>query len=134
MARLTAPRSPLASAPAARPVTGRRGSARARGYTRRWDKASKAFLRAHPLCLGCTAMGRVEGAVLTDHIVPHRGNQALFWDEANWQPSCRWHHDTVKKKLEALYEIGGIGAEDLRLDSATARDMSEREGRGGSKV
>lgn len=57
---------------------------------------------------------------VTDHIVPHAGNADLFWSEANWQPACAWHHDTVKAKLEHLFGIGEIGADDLRLDSEKA--------------
>ena len=36
-----------------------------------------------------------QGVTLTlvDHIVPHRGDQALFWDEQNWQPLCKSCHD-----------------------------------------
>ena len=28
-----------------------------------------------------------------DHIVPHRGDHRLFWDEQNWQPLCKACHD-----------------------------------------
>ena len=34
-----------------------------------------------------------------DHIVPHRGDMRLFWDESNWQPLCKRHHD-VKTRNE----------------------------------
>lgn len=104
-----------------------RGSARERGYDAEWDRESKAFLRAHPLCLGCEAVGRVTAAELTDHIVPHQGDRALFRDRANRQPACRWHHDVVKQRLEAMFARGEIGRADLRLDSA----VSVRLTRGG---
>jgi 5-methylcytosine-specific restriction protein A len=32
-------------------------------------------------------------ATVVDHIVPHRGNQKLFWDRKNWQSLCKTHHD-----------------------------------------
>ena len=32
-------------------------------------------------------------ATVVDHIVPHRGDHALFWDEQNWQPLCKSCHD-----------------------------------------
>ena len=83
--------------PAYRPVRQRpdvvRPSAHARGYTRDWQKASKQFLDAHPLCVRCRAKGRVTGATVVDHITDHKGDQRLFWDEANWQPLCKPHHD-----------------------------------------
>jgi 5-methylcytosine-specific restriction protein A len=68
-------------------------SASARGYGRRWQKASKAYLRAHPLCAECERAGRYVKATVVDHKVPHRGDPALFWDQSNWQPLCKPCHD-----------------------------------------
>ena len=31
--------------------------------------------------------------LLLDHIIPHRGDQKLFWDEGNWQALCKACHD-----------------------------------------
>lgn len=70
-----------------------REGATQRGYDGRWRKARARFLRAHPLCDECRKEGRLTPATVVDHIVPHRGNQQLFWDEANWQPLCKHHHD-----------------------------------------
>lgn len=70
-----------------------RGSARERGYNREWEKESKAFLRLHPLCVECEREGKYMPAQVVDHIIPHRGNKALFWDKSNWQPLCKHHHD-----------------------------------------
>jgi 5-methylcytosine-specific restriction enzyme A len=28
-----------------------------------------------------------------DHIIPHKGNQKLFWDTKNWQSLCEMHHN-----------------------------------------
>jgi len=77
-----------------------RGSASARGYGVRWRKASRAFL-ARPenaFCRICYAGGFdpppgdrvriITRARVVDHIVPHRGDPVLFWDEANWQSLC----------------------------------------------
>lgn len=103
-----------------------RGSARERGYTTRWDAASKAFL-ADPdnvLCIGCQAVGLVHVATVTDHIVPHRGDMGLFWEPTNWQSACRPHHDTVKPRLEAMFDRGQIDAAALRLDSAEAQRLT----------
>jgi 5-methylcytosine-specific restriction protein A len=27
-----------------------------------------------------------------DHIIPHRGNQKLMWDQSNWQALCHACH------------------------------------------
>lgn len=66
---------------------------------------------------------------VTDHIIPHKGDEQLFWDADNWQPCCRWHHDVVKKKLERLYEAGEIEASALRLDSNFAMQITRGEPR-----
>ena len=68
-------------------------SAADRGYNRAWQKASKLFLAAHPLCVKCAAEGVYHRATVVDHIVPHRGDQGLFWDRNNWQALCKKHHD-----------------------------------------
>lgn len=112
------------SADRARGYERERGSARQRGYDATWDKAAKRYRIAHPLCLGCEAMGVVEPATVVDHIEPHEGNQAKLWDEANWQSSCRWHHSAVKQRLEQLWREGLVTLDELRLDSPKAVEVS----------
>jgi len=75
-------------------------SAHRRGYTRQWDREAKAFRARFPLCgmrqnglppvmSRCHAEGRDTPATQTDHVVPHRGDQRLFWDrDGNWQALC----------------------------------------------
>lgn len=70
-----------------------RGNAAERGYDYRWRQARGMFLREHPLCVACLAEGKYTAATVVDHILPHRGNKALFWDVTNWQPLCKRHHD-----------------------------------------
>jgi 5-methylcytosine-specific restriction protein A len=41
----------------------------------------------------CRAKGRIEPSTTVDHIIPHRGDQTLFWDERNWSASCKRCHD-----------------------------------------
>jgi 5-methylcytosine-specific restriction endonuclease McrA len=108
----------------------RRGSARARGYSRAWDKAATAYKRAHPFCVGCMAVGRFEAVAVVDHVEPHKGDRAKFWDSTNWQSACAWHHSVVKQKLEALFASGGCTAADLRLDSRRAIRLTRDLGRG----
>jgi 5-methylcytosine-specific restriction protein A len=104
-----------------------RGSARARGYTSQWDRASLLFRQAHPLCLGCEAVGYVAASEVVDHVVPHKGNQVRFWDQSLWQPACRFHHDVVKQRLEVMYDHGAIVAADLWLNSKVAVAVTRRE-------
>jgi 5-methylcytosine-specific restriction protein A len=77
-----------------------RPSARQRGYDTRWEKARLTYLRHHPLCVICGKAGRIEAASVVDHIIPHRGDQKLFWDQTNWQALCRPHHDRDKQAVE----------------------------------
>ena len=70
-----------------------RPSASARGYSARWRRARLAFLARHPLCASCQAEGRLVPATVVDHVVPHRGDQTLFWDQGNWAPACKRCHD-----------------------------------------
>lgn len=72
-----------------------------RGYGYRWQKERAKFLVESPLCVYCEREGRITAATVVDHIQPHRGNQALFWDKNNWQSLCKPCHDSVKAKEEA---------------------------------
>ena len=69
----------------------------------KWRKARERFLKCHPLCVQCQREGRLVKATVVDHIKPHRGNPILFWDERNWQPLCKHHHD-VKTMTEDRYQ------------------------------
>jgi 5-methylcytosine-specific restriction enzyme A len=55
---------------------------------------SREFLWRRPWCVGCLAIGVKRKATLVDHIVPHRGDQKLFWDAANWAALCKRCDDT----------------------------------------
>jgi 5-methylcytosine-specific restriction protein A len=82
-----------------------RPSAAKRGYGARWRKARMYFLTIHPLCVDCKKMDMIRQATVVDHIIPHKGNQALFWDMANnWQSLCKKHHD-----IKTATEDGGFG-------------------------
>lgn len=74
--------------------------------TQRWRKGRRDFLAACPLCRYCEAQGRTRLATVVDHIKEHRGDLELFWDEGNWQPLCKPHHDGAK----AQEERGGYSA------------------------
>jgi 5-methylcytosine-specific restriction protein A len=76
-----------------------------RGYGGRWQTARVRFLQQHPLCVMCSQIARTTAATVVDHKVPHRGDQALFWDEGNWQPLCKPHHDGEKQRQEARGEV-----------------------------
>ena len=73
----------------------RRPSSTARGYNREWRKKSREWLAFHP---DCTCCGRP--ATLVDHIQPHRGDPALFWNWRNWQSLCTPCHNRHKQRIE----------------------------------
>jgi 5-methylcytosine-specific restriction protein A len=77
----------------------RKGSTE-RGYGGRWQRARAAFLAAHPVC-SCGGLASV-----VDHITPHKGDAAIFWDSANWQPLCEICHNRKTAAVD-----GGFGRE-----------------------
>ena len=78
-----------------------RPTARTRGYNWRWEKARKTYLATHPLCVMFNREGHARAATLVDHIIPHKGDTALFWDvRGNWQALCKPHHDKDKQREE----------------------------------
>jgi 5-methylcytosine-specific restriction protein A len=84
-----------------------RATAAQRGYGARWQKTSRAYLQAHPLCVGYPKgvhEKRAVAAECTDHIKAHKGDMKLFWDPSNWQPLC-----IRCNSLKASTEEGGWG-------------------------
>ncbi|MDY1142989.1 HNH endonuclease signature motif containing protein [Pseudomonas aeruginosa] len=75
-----------------------------RGYGYRWQQARARFLAMHPLCRSCSEAGDVVEATEVDHIIPHRGDMELFWQESNWMALCKVCHS---KKTAT--EDGGFG-------------------------
>lgn len=79
-----------------------RGNANDRGYGHKWRKERQPYLVVNPLCVTCLSIGRVEAAIVVDHIKPHKlfeaiasGNEEriasayqLFWRRSNWQALC----------------------------------------------
>ena len=52
-----------------------------------WRKVRAAFLKKYPICFICG-----KPATIADHIIPHRGDLTLFYDENNLQPMCQSCH------------------------------------------
>jgi 5-methylcytosine-specific restriction endonuclease McrA len=80
-----------------------RGNSYQRGYNSQWRQARLDYLSSNPLCVHCQSQGIVKAASVVDHIQPHKGDQDLFWDEANWQALCLSCHNskTAKKDMGA---------------------------------
>lgn len=81
-----------------------RGTFRERGYTSRWDRRSAHFRSIYPLCgmrpngqkpvmSQCYTEHRTTRATQVDHVIPHKGDPVLMWDElGNWQSLCSACH------------------------------------------
>jgi 5-methylcytosine-specific restriction endonuclease McrA len=93
-----------------------RPNSRQRGYTRRWEKARLAYLREHPLCVLCQAIGRTTQATVVDHKTPHHGDPAIFWDVSQWQSVCQPCHDSVKQAQERTGWLRGADKDGVPLD------------------
>jgi 5-methylcytosine-specific restriction enzyme A len=72
-------------------------------YGAAWQRASKTWLAQHPLAVDIFGghRGVLKVAEAVDHIIPHRGDRALFWDSSNWQGLTKSDHDR-KTALERL--------------------------------
>ena len=68
-----------------------RESARARGYTRQYEKARAWLLRRQPLCARCLERGKVVEAEQVHHIVPL--SEGGTNDPGNLLPLCRACHE-----------------------------------------
>lgn len=77
--------------------TDERPSAARRGYGWWWRNQNKTgmadrFIAENPLCAKCADEGRVVAGFAVDHIIPHRGNEALLRDWGNLQTLCQTCH------------------------------------------
>lgn len=80
-------------------------SSKERGYNYRWTKYRKWYLQHHPICAIC---GKAAASVV-DHIIPHKGDNTLFWDANNHQGACKRCHD-----IKTVTEDGGFGNKILK--------------------
>lgn len=66
------------------------------------ERLRPAQLTREPFCRECAKAGRRVRATVVDHIVPHRGDWALFTDSANLQSLCKQCHDrkTMRERCE----------------------------------
>lgn len=77
--------------------------------TAQWLKGRAWHLRHNPLCVFCAEKGIAVPATVVDHIVPHKGDKAKFYDTKNWQSLCAPCHDSFKQALERNAHLPRIG-------------------------
>lgn len=74
------------------------------GYNlRAWIRQAAAYRIDHPWCVLCPPEAK-RLSTEVDHIMPHRGDADLFWDQRNWQAVCRSCHS---KKTAREVGLGG---------------------------
>ena len=67
--------------------------------TAEWQKLRwKVLVRDRFTCRLCGVVEGRKGQQIADHIQPHRGDAALFWDENNLQCLCKTCHDSTKQR------------------------------------
>jgi len=75
--------------------------------TARWQRLRWKILEQSIFtCAMCATIEADTSQLVADHIIPHKGNEALFWDEGNLQCLCRHCHDTVKNTVKKRMERG----------------------------
>lgn len=69
--------------------------------TARWRRM-RAWVLTHvdPLCRACAQHDQVTPSTEVDHIVPHRGDEAEFWDWNNVQGLCASCHGAKTQRGE----------------------------------
>jgi len=99
---------------------------RKRGYHSGWDPIARDFKARYPLCLGCWACGLETPTEVVDHVVPFARNKTRLLDPANLQPSCKWHHDNIKRTLELQWRLGYLPESALWLNSVHAKALTRQ--------
>ena len=69
------------------------------------NRLRPAQLLREPFCRECARHGIRTPASVVDHVVPFRGDWALFVDAANHQSLCKHHHDA--KTMREMHERRG---------------------------
>lgn len=78
--------------------------------TGRWQRLRMAILKRDRFTCQVTGVALVgrypaPNSPVVDHCVPHRGDEALFWEESNLQAVSKAYHDSDKQRLERSCQI-----------------------------
>ncbi|MEO0485283.1 MAG: HNH endonuclease [Pseudomonadota bacterium] len=73
--------------------------------TARWQKLRRQVLKRDAYICQKTGVALVgvypaPNSPVVDHIVPHRGDEALFWNEGNLEAVSKAYHDKTKQSIE----------------------------------
>src|SRR6266581_4038708 len=81
----------------------------------RWRNMSAQQLRREPMCCMCREHGVVQEANVADHVIPHHGDEQLFWF-GRLQSLCHAHHNSSKRQLENKGYVNDIGVDGWPVD------------------
>lgn len=84
--------------------------------TAQWQSLRCSRLSAEPLCRACALKGLIIVATVVDHVKPHRGDAALFFDISNTQSLCAPCHDIDKGHIEAHGFSKAVGTDGYPTD------------------
>jgi 5-methylcytosine-specific restriction enzyme A len=79
--------------------------------TARWKRLRDHQLTIEPLCRFCIESDVVEAATVADHVIPHKGSEALFFDPDNLQSLCSACHSDTKQRIELGQDVVTFGAD-----------------------
>lgn len=65
----------------------------------------------------CKREGIITPATVCDHVVPHRGDEHLFW-HGRMQSLCAPHHDRTKQREERLGYSDEVGQDGWPIDAS----------------
>lgn len=85
--------------------------------TKQWKALRLYQLGAEPLCRLCKQAEKLTPACIADHVVPHKGDRALFFDRDNLQSVCKTCHDGTKQKQEHRGYVQGCDASGVPMDA-----------------
>lgn len=77
---------------------------RARFYGEEWNKYRRRYLHYNKHCYACGASSEHGARLHLDHLIVHRGNMELFWNETNIIPLCHHCHSVVTARFDRLDE------------------------------
>ena len=85
-------------------------------YGHSWRQIRARRLQHFPLCAFCAKRGIITPATVVDHVIPHRGDEALFYDTSNLQSLCKPCHDGAKQQQEKSGTLRGSDINGNPLD------------------
>ena len=94
--------------------------------TAQWKRMRKNQLNQQPLCECCRFYGYLKPAIDVDHIYPHRGDRALFFDSSNLSSMCKKCHayKTAEETKGIIYDYRNNSV----LDTQTGTSQPIRTG------